>query len=88
MNKEAEELCGPAHRYKSYGPMVYVKDNSKRVITIIIILHFRATPLAYRGSQARGPIGATVASLPHSHSNMGSQLHLQPTPELMALLGP
>ena len=34
---------------------------------------FRATPAAHRGSQARGLIGATAASLHHSHSNLGSE---------------
>ena len=29
------------------------------------------------------PIGATAAGLHHSHSNMGSEPHLQPTPQLM-----
>ena len=37
---------------------------------------FRATPVAYGGSQARGPVGATAAGLHHSHSNTGSKLHL------------
>ena len=46
----------------------------------------RATPAAYRASQARGQI--EVASLHHSHSNIGSKLHLQPTPQLMALPDP
>ena len=41
---------------------------------------FRATPLAYGGSQSRGWIGATAASLQHSHSNSGSEPHLWPTP--------
>ena len=40
--------------------------------------------MAYRGSQARGPIGATAAGLHHSHSNAGTELRLQPTPPLMA----
>ena len=40
---------------------------------------FRAAPVAYGGSQARGPIGAVVAGLCHSHSNLGSKWHLQPT---------
>ena len=35
---------------------------------------FRATPLAYGGSQIRGQIEATAAGLHHSHSNMGSEL--------------
>ena len=30
---------------------------------------FRATPKAYGGSQARGPMGAVAASLQHSYSN-------------------
>ena len=39
---------------------------------------FRATPTAYGGSQARGPVGAVAASLRHSHSNAGSKPCLQP----------
>ena len=51
---------------------------------------FRAAPVAYGISQARGPIGATAAGLHHSHhhSNAGSELHLQPTPQLMAIPDP
>ena len=40
---------------------------------------FRATPAAYGGSQTRGLIRAVASSLHQSHSNAGSQLHLQPT---------
>ena len=39
-------------------------------------LLLRATPMAYGGSQARGPIGATAAGLRHSYSNTGSEPHL------------
>ena len=39
--------------------------------------------MAYRGSQARGRTGAAAAGLPHSHSNVGSKPHQQPTPQLM-----
>ena len=49
---------------------------------------FRTTPTAQGGSQARGPIGAAAASLHHSHSNVGSKPHLQPTPQLTATPGP
>ena len=49
---------------------------------------FRATPMAYGRSQARGWIGAAPAGLCHSHSNARSKLHLQPTPQLMAMLDP
>ena len=38
------------------------------------VLFVRATPTAYRGSQARGRIGAAAASLHHSHSNARSEL--------------
>ena len=37
-------------------------------------------------SQARGQSGARAASLRHIHRNKGSELHLQPTPQLMAML--
>ena len=49
---------------------------------------FRATLAAYGGSQARGPIGAVAAGLYHSHSNVGSELHLRPIPQLTAMLDP
>ena len=45
----------------------------------------RAVPMAYGGSQARGLIGAIVTSLRQSHSNVGSELCLRPTPQLMAM---
>ena len=48
----------------------------------------RAVPVAYGDSQARGRIGAVAASLRQSHSNVGSQLLLQPTPQLMETLDP
>ena len=51
-------------------------------------LLFTATPTAYGGSQARGPVGATAAGLCHSHSNTRSQPHLRPTPQLMAMPDP
>ena len=47
---------------------------------------FRATPMAYGRSQARGRIGAGAAGL--RHSNAGSELHLQPTAQLTAMLYP
>ena len=55
---------------------------------IFLILLFMAASMAYGGPQARGQIGATAASLPHSHGNTRFELHLQPTPQLMATPGP
>ena len=51
-------------------------------------LLYRATLVAYGGSQAMGPIGAVAAGLCHSHSNLGSEPSLQPTPQLMATPDP
>ena len=47
---------------------------------------FRAAPVAYKSSQARGQIGAVAASQHHSHSNSGSKEHLRTTPQLRATL--
>ena len=49
---------------------------------------FRAAPMPYGSSQARGRSGATAADLHHSHSNMGSEPHLQPTPQVTATPDP
>ena len=48
----------------------------------------RAAPLAYGGSQARGQIRAVSTSLRHSHSNVRSEPHLWPTPQLTATPDP
>ena len=55
--------------------------------TLPIIFYFFA-PMAYGGSQARGRIRAVAASLCHSHSSAGSELCLQPTPQVMAMPDP
>ena len=44
--------------------------------------------MAHGSSQFRGRIEPAAASLPYSHSNVGSKLHLQPTPQLTAMLDP
>ena len=53
-----------------------------------IFLSFRAVPTEYGSSQARGQIGAVAAGLFQSHSTMGSELHLEPKPQLMATPDP
>ena len=52
----------------------------------IFFFFFRAAPAAHGSSQARGRIGTTAADVHHSHSNMESELHLQPIPLLTATL--
>ena len=51
-------------------------------------LLFRAVPVAYGGSQARGRIGAAAASLYYSHSNTRSEPRLQHISQLTATLDP
>ena len=40
--------------------------------------------MAYEGSQARGRIGTAAAGLHRSHSNLASEPHLRPKPQVMA----
>ena len=47
-----------------------------------------AAPEAYGGSQARSLIRAVDPGLGQSHSHMGSELRLQPTPQLVATPDP
>ena len=54
----------------------------------VVVAISRAAPLAYGGSQARGLIGAVATGLYQSHSIGGSELCLQPTPQLTATLDP
>ena len=54
-------------------------------IYLFIYLLFRATPAGYGGSQARGLIRATAASLCQSHRSEARQ---QLTPQLMATPDP
>ena len=61
------------------------------VVIVVVVCLFAfswAAPAAYRGSQARGLIGAVAAGLHQGHSNMGSEPHLWPTPQLMATPDP
>ena len=51
-------------------------------------LLFRAAPVAFGSSQARGQIRAIAASLHHSYSNTRSAPHLQPTPQLTDMSDP
>ena len=57
-------------------------------ICFFFLLIFSATPAADGDSRARSRIGAVAAGLHHSHNNMESELSLQPTPQLTAMLGP
>ena len=56
----------------------------KLLFIYFVFLSIRAVNVAYGGSQARDLIGAVVTGLRQSHSNVGSEPHLQPTPQLTA----
>ena len=53
------------------------------ILLLLLLLFFfclfRATPVAYAGSQVRGLIGAFAAGLGQSHSNAWSKPHMGPT---------
>ena len=66
--------------------ILYIFHKCVYYIIIILIFFFRATLMAYGGSQARGRIKAAASSLHHSHSNARSEPRLQPTLQLMAML--
>ena len=57
-------------------------------LNAFFFLLFRAGPVAYGSSWARGQTGAAAVGLHHSHSKAGSKLCPQPTPQLMATLYP
>jgi len=44
--------------------------------------------VAYGSSQARSQIGVVAAGIHQSHSNLGSESHMQPTPQLTAMPDP
>ena len=46
------------------------------ICLFICLFAFRAAPMTYGGSQARGRIEVVAADLCHSHSNTGSIPHL------------
>ena len=74
------EMKGEGHRWSlNNGPFFF-----------FCFCFFRVTGAAYRGSQARGQIGAAAPSSPRrprpspSHSHARSKLPLQPTSQLTA----
>ena len=54
----------------------------------LFVLLFRAAPMAYESSWARGQIQATATGLHHSHSKARSKSCLRPTPQQRRILNP
>ena len=59
-----------------------------RTCFFCFVLFFKAGLAAYGSFQARGPVRAAVASLHDSHSNVGTEPRLWPTPQLTAMPDP
>jgi len=66
----------------------YTVDIDTIVCMSFFFFLFRAAPVTYGSSQARGQIRVAAIDLHHSHSNAGSELCLQPAPQLMATPDP
>ena len=68
-------LKSKINKYKSlyFKEFILVKVCGFLFVCLFVLFFFRATPMAYRSSQARGLIGATAAGLCHRHSNAGSE---------------
>ena len=82
-------LCGSflcSYLEKSSQETALPRTSDKHLLLPFLL--FRATLVAHGGSQARGLIRAMAAGLHHSHSRAGSELHLRPTPQLMATTDP
>ena len=58
------------------------------LLSLSLLVFFRAAPTAYGSFRARGQIGAVAADLHHSHSNVESKLSPWPTPQFMATPDP
>ena len=71
-------VCNPMREPDPEPPVQLIPDS----------FFFRATPAAYGGCQTSGRIGAVAAGHSHNHSHRGSNLHLWPTPQLMAMPDP
>ena len=70
-----------------YINKTWFTDTTETVFLFVCLL-FRAAAAAHGSSQANGEAGAAAAHLHPSHSNVGSEPHLRPTPQLMAMPDP
>ena len=62
----------------SLGPSFWLSPIFLYFFFFLSFVFSRATPMAHGGSQPRGPIRTTAASLHHSHSNARSKPPLRP----------
>ena len=69
-------------------PHAQKKQQHQCQINFFFFCIFKATPVACGSSQGRSQSIAVATGLHHSHSNLGSEPHLQPIPWLMAMPDP
>ena len=81
-----ENTAGPSYYY--YLKFLFFYFLFLFIYFFCLFVFSRAAAVAYGGSQARGLIGAATDGLQQSHSNAGSEPHLQPTPQLAVTLDP
>ena len=89
------EECGEANSILLFLKSHYISNISRHTplcilgfFFLFVFWLFRAAPMAYVISQARGEIRAAVAGLHHNHSNAVSKMHLQHSPQLIATPDP
>ena len=63
----------------------FIKLYETKCVCVCFFCLFRAACAAYGGSQARSPIRTVATSLHQSHSTVGSEPCLRPTPQLTAM---
>ena len=78
----------PPFKLSATFPSLLMLNSFKSITWKLFFGLLRAAPAAYGSFQARGQIGTVAASLHYSHSKAGSEPHLQPTPQLMAMPDP
>ena len=85
--------------YEKVLEAIYILSGPRNILLLLFFFFFffflvflpllGLVPQQYGGSQAWGLIGAVANGLYHSsHSNVGSELSLRPTPQLMAMPDP
>ena len=80
--------CRPDRKWNVVVTFVLAKPGQSRLFYFLSFCPFRTAPAAYGGSQPRDLIGAVATGLHQGHSNAGSELRLQPTPQLRATPDP
>ena len=77
-------LYSPCYTFHPYDSFILYFFFFYFFIFFVFLPFLGLLPMAYRGSQARGPIRAVATGLHQSHSNSGSRLCPRPTSQLKA----